>query len=375
MRAANGIPIANLYYLLAYAFELVDERVLTRAEAEAFDAPVDLLAALLEAGMARQIKRGLYREYVVQREELATLRGKVDVAASLRHKMARQPRLTCEFDEYSQDNAYNQALKAVALLVVRSPSVKRELRAALKKSLLYFSHVRTVDVRSIAWASFVFTRENKSYRLLLSLCQLLVEGMLMADAPGGAMLAPAVNDATMARLFERFVLRYFIVHHAGLHPAAPQIPWALDEDYTGTMLPVMKSDVVLCAGGGCGGVSGGADAAGASGHFAAHYAEKRLVIDTKFYGQTYQEHGRFGAKTVHSGNLYQLFCYVKNLAAGAPRAQVAGMLLYARTEDVCQPNERFVMVGNVIYVRTLDLSQEFSGIARELDAIAALLEG
>lgn len=74
-------------------------------------------------------------------------------------------------------------------------------------------------------------------------------------------------------------------------------------------------------------------------------------------------------QTIHSGNLYQIFTYVKNWAAG-PDETVSGMLLYARTNDAIQPGNQYQMSGNQISVRTLDLHCDFSVIAAQLDAIA-----
>ena len=59
-------------------------------------------------------------------------------------------------------------------------------------------------------------------------------------------------------------------------------------------------------------------------------------------------------QTLHSGNLYQIFTYVKNWSA-APDEVVSGMLLYAGTDDTIQPNNDYQMSGNQISVKTLDM--------------------
>ena len=74
-------------------------------------------------------------------------------------------------------------------------------------------------------------------------------------------------------------------------------------------------------------------------------------------------------QTLHSGNLYQIFTYVKNWSA-APDEVVSGMLLYAGTDDVIQPNNDYQMSGNQISVKTLDMDCDFSQIAAQLDSIA-----
>ena len=60
---------------------------------------------------------------------------------------------------------------------------------------------------------------------------------------------------------------------------------------------------------------------------------------------------------------------VKNQDA-AGTGNVSGMLLYARTEEAVAPDCSFVMGGNRIGVKTLDLNKDFSLIAAQLDGIA-----
>lgn len=45
------------------------------------------------------------------------------------------------------------------------------------------------------------------------------------------------------------------------------------------------------------------------------------------------------------------------------------MLLYAQTDDEIQPNNTYMMSGNKISVRTLDLNCEFAEIAAQLNKI------
>lgn len=45
------------------------------------------------------------------------------------------------------------------------------------------------------------------------------------------------------------------------------------------------------------------------------------------------------------------------------------MLLYAKTEEEIQPDQKYKMSGNRISVRTLDLNLDFSEIRKQLDDI------
>ncbi len=75
---------------------------------------------------------------------------------------------------------------------------------------------------------------------------------------------------------------------------------------------------------------------------------------------------------LRSNNLYQIFTYVKNKEyelKDIPEHSVSGMLLYAKTDEEIQPDNDYVMSGNRISVKTLDLNADFSSIKKTLDGI------
>ena len=73
-----------------------------------------------------------------------------------------------------------------------------------------------------------------------------------------------------------------------------------------------------------------------------------------------------------SNNLYQIFTYVKNKDVDKS-GKVSGMLLYAKTDEDLVPNGEYMMSGNKIIVRTLDLNKEFKFISEDLNSIAESL--
>ena len=80
---------------------------------------------------------------------------------------------------------------------------------------------------------------------------------------------------------------------------------------------------------------------------------------------------QFDTYSIHSGNLYQIFTYVKNkeVELADKLHVVSGMLLYAKTDESLLPNQTYQMSGNKISVKTLDLECDFEKIAEQLDAI------
>jgi len=82
-----------------------------------------------------------------------------------------------------------------------------------------------------------------------------------------------------------------------------------------------------------------------------------------------QTHKQYDSRSLHFSNLYQIFTYVKNKDVGNT-GNVAGMLLYAKTEETITADCDFKMGGNKISVKTLDLNISFPNIAEQLDRIA-----
>ena len=344
MRSDKGILIKNIYYMLAYAFQELKQNNYAEIEGEAFADIYNLFAEILAKGISFQLKQGLHREYIHKKETRATLKGKVDLNETVSLRMRNSNFVGCEYDELSENNIYNQIIVTTVNLLIRHADIEKSKKSRLRKLMLFFSNVDTIDPTTIRWSAIRFQRNNNTYRMLISLCQLILEGMLLTTDSGEYKLASFVDEQRMNRLYEKFILEYYAKECPQVTATASQILWALD-DGVGTMLPVMQSDIMLTRG------------------------SEVLIIDAKYYTHTTQ--AQYDVHTLHSGNLYQIFTYVKNKDKefeDQPH-KVSGMLLYAATDEEIQPDNSYQMSGNKISVKTLDLNRDFSEIAKQLDNI------
>ena len=341
----KSIFIKNIYYMLSYAFTTLTPSEDDEIAAEEFDNIHNLFAAILTKGIGQQLKQGLYREYLNRKEDLPLMRGKIDMPRTIKNRIARKQVLSCEYDVLSENNLLNQILKTTVMLLIRHAKVNADYKSDLKKKMLFFSEVDTVEPATIKWNTIRFQRNNQSYQMLISLCQFILEGMLLTTDQGEYKMASFVDEQRMCRLYEKFILEYYSKEYPVLDVRASQIPWALD-DGIGTLLPIMQSDITLT------------------------YGNRVLIIDAKYYAHTMQS--QYDTHTLHSNNLYQIFTYVKNkdVECGDKPHEVSGMLLYARTDEAVQPDSTYMMSGNRISVKTLDLNCDFSVIAVQLNAIA-----
>ena len=346
MTKDKGIFIKNIYYMLAYAFQVLRQKNYDDVAAADFDNIQDLFAAILAKGVSQQIKQGLHREYITKNGDLSVMRGKLDIYGTIKNQIQRKKILSCEYDELSVNNIFNQILKTTITILLRDSGVKKLHKADLKKVILFFNDVDVIAPPSIRWNSLMYQRNNKNYEMLMNVCYFVLDGMLQTTDKGKYKIA-SFSDAHMHKLYEKFVLEYFKRHHSYLSEVrAAQVKWNLAEGAEENIirfLPIMQTDVFL------------------------RYKEQVLIIDTKYYSHTMQM--QYNKATLYSGNMYQIFTYVKNQDA-MNTGSVSGMLLYAKTEESITPDCSFVIGGNKISVKTLDLNKEFNLIAAQLDQIA-----
>ena len=350
MTKDRSIFIKNIYYMLSYAFTILKQSTYETIEKEPFDNIHNLFAAILAKGIGRQLKQGLYREYTHRVENRHGVRGKINMPGTMRNRLQHRLVVTCDYGELSEDNRLNQILKSTVILLLKQKDVQDKYKAELKKEMLFFSNVAEIDLKQVRFSDIRFQRNNRTYQMLLAISQLLTEGSLLTTEPGEYRLMGFLDGQRMSRLYEKFILEYYAQEFGqrikGFSARASQIPWQLDDGFD-ARLPIMQTDITLTYGG------------------------QTLIIDAKYYERIWQS--RFDVETLHSGNLYQIFTYVKNkdAAVAGTGHQVSGMLLYAKTEEDIVPDNVYHMSGNQISVKTLDLNQEFPKIAEQLDRIVS----
>lgn len=263
----------------------------------------DLCAAILSKGISRQLKQGLNREYIEHSELLSALRGKIEITESVKSQTMFKRQMICTYDDFSENSYMNRIIKTTILLLIRA-DIEKSKKKELRKLLVFFGEVDTLDPLTINW-SRRYNRNNQMYRMLISVCYLVIKGLLQANSDGTVKLMDLMDEQRMCRLYEKFILEYYKKEYPQIKTSSSQIPWIVDDGIL-DMLPIMQSDVLL------------------------EYGNKLLIIDAKYYAQNMQT--QYDTTTIHSGNLYQIFTYVKNKTAELNDSDktVSGMLLYGK---------------------------------------------
>ena len=349
------IPIANVYYLLCYAWRWAQERDAEKLqEIEGLSNAQDLLGKILAGGVHHLVRRGIDRGYLERREDLAGIRGKLAVGETAKRALRSRGKAACDFEELSLDILPNRILRTSLLALRRLGRWRRGGDAGLHakvyaevavacRSLSNISSVPRLDRRTFGLVQI--DRSRRLYRFLLSVCRLLHEHLFIDEETGATHFRDFRQDETeMWRLFEAFVTEFYRREQSDLHVnrGGRRIDWweadaVTDDDRS--KIPAMEADLLLDG------------------------PERRIIMDTKYYAEALG--GRHGAGKLHSSNLYQLLAYLRNRQATKPRgARHEGILLYPEVDTPLAVDIR--LEGFRIQARTIDLSQDWRIIHRDM---------
>lgn len=334
----NTVLIKNIYYLMSYAFNMLDVREYCMLETEDFSEMEDLLSAILLMGIESQRRRGFERDYQSIDDQGWRIKGRIDIRHTMQLQLSGRSEASYVYDEYTENTLFNQILKTCALILSGNDKVNVSRRQRLHGALAYLQHVSPIsNPERISWSRIRFHRNNRSYQLLMSICYLILQQQLMGESKGERHLAMFDDVQAFSSLFERFLLNYYKHHFLQLHPKG-QKPISPVVDAP-SFLPTMFEDVVLT------------------------HKNKTLILDAKCYGKILSM--RFNQKRLSAEHVRQIYYYASH--TGTPDNTTA-LLIYAGTEKdhITETwHDQNYRLGCV----TLDLNQAFDKIRSQLDAI------
>lgn len=339
-----AIPVQNLYHLLTYAWDQLEESEQVAVSAEPADTLLELLARVLVQGTTHVLKRGLARDYVPEQELTGRLRGKLMLSESIRQRTLPTARAWCAFDELSHDVLVNRLLKSALHHLLTAKVLAEKLRREVRALYVRLADVALIAVPDIRiYEQVQLHRHTAHYRLLLSICRLVHEEVLLTQEAGEHLFRDFTgNDKRMAALFERFVRNFYRLRQKRYKVKAEALEWAVstNSDAAKAVLPGMKTDVSLTA------------------------DDRKIIIDCKYYQEALKPH--YDKEKLISGHLYQLYAYVQHARLQVPKRPVQGMLLYPVVKKEMRFYYQLAKTEHQLSVVTVNLNQNWAGVEQEL---------
>lgn len=340
MSDKKEIPIQNIYYLLCYAWNFLEERDLVDVSAMESPKLVDLFARILTTGTQRLIHRGFDKGYLPNAEATASLRGKINFNVTLKQNLLQNAKAFCEFDEFSYNVLHNRILKTTIEKLYQTDDLSKETKDKLFDTLRWLREVEPVHLTSQTFRRVQLHRNNQFYVFLMNICELVYENLLADEKSGRNRFRDFLRDEKkMNSLFENFVFNFYR-KRTNYNVCQMLIEWNAEskDDSHLQFLPKMRTDVTI------------------------ECPTRKIILDCKYYSNTFQTY--YEKESIHSSNLYQIFAYVKNKEIEKDWENCEGILLYPTVSESYDLN--YDIQGHLIRIYTLNLNQDWQHIEKDL---------
>ena len=218
-----GIPIRNLWHMLLYAWnEAPISNHWSWADAESAPTLDALLASILAKLVQQRMRIGLGRSYVDRHEAIQGIRGRIDFSESLRERTFERGEVYCDFQQFSANAPKNQIIRSTLARLVQTGNfgADRDKAEELRHSLRQLT--RALDGINLIELNIDFIRRqqlghnDRDYRLMLAICELLLQRQMPTETAGKHTLPAIERDAlVLYNVYERFVANFYRIHLKG----------------------------------------------------------------------------------------------------------------------------------------------------------------
>jgi 5-methylcytosine-specific restriction enzyme subunit McrC len=328
------IPIKNIYYLLCYAWNKLEESELVDVSAEDESDLLNLLGSVLLNGTKTLLKRGIDRQYLTENEMYQGIKGKINITDSLRKNLFPKGFSVCEFDNLSVDILPNQILKTTLLNLTQIPSLSPTLKQEIRAIIYRLHQVSEIVLTNLIFYQVQISRNNSFYAFLLNISELIYQNLLVNEADGSFQFKDFLRDERqMASIFEEFIRNFYKIEVPEAKVYREDLRWKMAGE-THEFLPKMQTDVSI------------------------KINNRKLIIDAKYYKETLQKY--YNSEKIHSQNLYQIFAYLKN----QEDELAEGVLIYPTVQKSL--SLAYTHEGHTIRIETLNLNQDWRRIKGDL---------
>jgi len=208
LRVLPKVPFSNLFHMLEVAYNLRSFHLFDgETGIESLEDVYERIVSILARRVLDRVRKGLYRSYLSEADELPYVRGCIDPVATLANKACGIPRIPCRYEEHTADLQDNRILMWTLHQVRRQALQREKVRSELDKARRALSGTITLDRCSPRdCVHRLYHRLNDDYAPMHGLCRFILEHSGPGIHFGDRTFLPF--ELNMPKLFESFVAEW-----------------------------------------------------------------------------------------------------------------------------------------------------------------------
>ncbi|WP_418179033.1 McrC family protein [Aliarcobacter lanthieri] len=188
-------------YMLMYAYDvrLSNEQLASCANQK--HSILEVFVQMFASNLLSELKKGLYKEYILEQDNLPVLKGKYLINENLKYNFIKN-RIYCEYDDFTPNNSLNQFF----LYTIKTLQKFVKDKKLLKQCELIFDEVeyRQLDINKLE--NIHFNRQNQRFKKSFEIAILLLRQLIPNFSKDKKSFAFLFD---MNVLFEKFIARVF----------------------------------------------------------------------------------------------------------------------------------------------------------------------
>jgi 5-methylcytosine-specific restriction enzyme subunit McrC len=301
--------------------------------------------------MQQRLRIGLEHDYIEEEGALRGIRGRINFGETIKQHALERGQLVCKFQGYHLNSLKNQIIRSTLARLLKvgrfgTGPVANEIPQKLRRLVRDLDGIDFVELTPELIRRQLYARggHDHDYRLMLSICDLIIQRQMPGDSEGRATaLVPLIDRELLVlyKVYERFVANFYRLQLKGWDVSAQKrLEWHAAE--TNERLPLMIPDILL----------------------QEKSSGRMIVLDTKFTPHSLQQN-QWGKLIFDSAHLYQLYAYLKSQEHLSETHRTAvGILLYPALQN--RFSERVKLQDQVIRIESVDLALPWQEIEQQL---------
>ncbi|OCL83413.1 McrC family protein [Arcobacter porcinus] len=169
--ANNNEQNLNIFiYMLMYAYDIkLSNEQIASCQNQEKHTILEVFVQMFANGFLKELKKGIYKKYITEQENLSVLKGKYLINENLKYNFTKN-KIYCEYDEFSSNNNLNQFFLYTVKYLQKFVNDKK----LLKQCELIFDEVdfRQIDINKI---NIHFDRLNLRFKISFEIALLLLK--------------------------------------------------------------------------------------------------------------------------------------------------------------------------------------------------------
>jgi 5-methylcytosine-specific restriction enzyme subunit McrC len=243
------IPIENIYFLLCYSWNKLDEKDRVNVSIDDKTELLDLFAKVLINSTQLLLKRGIDRNYVDHSEELPGIKGKLQISETLKSNLLFKQKAICAYDDFSPNIILNRVLISTIYRLTRTIELNKQLKNELVSLQRMFAGIDMIEINSALFKRIRLNRNNHFYGFVMNICQIIYDSTLPSEQQGQYKFSDFARDENkMNQLFESFVRNFYRIEQTRYTVVKKEIiKWRFSNTNIEHFeyLPQMETDITL----------------------------------------------------------------------------------------------------------------------------------